>query len=127
MVKFEAVRKLALSLPETTEKLSFGTPAFFVHGKLFVQLREDGVTLAVKTSELDRRALAALEPETYIITPHFETWSGMIVQLKTVKWRALEPLIIEAWRRMAPKRTLAIYDAAHPRASKQTKSSTEKK
>lgn len=96
MVKFETVRQLALFLPETTEKLLFGTPAFFVKGKLFVQLRDDHKTLAIKASEPDRRALSALEPDVFSVPKHFETLPGMMVQLATVERKMLEGLIIEA-------------------------------
>lgn len=129
MVKFETVRKFALSLPETTEKLSFGTPAFFAKGKLFVQLRDDHKTLALKASELDRRALSALEPDVFSVPKHFESWPGMVVQLATVERKMLEGLLIEAWRMMAPNKLRDAFDAAYKTVppQKTKKSSTEKK
>jgi hypothetical protein len=113
MVKFETVRKIALALPETTEKMSYGAPAFFVRGKVFVGLRKDTNTLSIKATELDRRALSALEPDTYAVPPHYENYPGMVVQLATVERKALAGLIVAAWRMVAPKKVREAYDAAH--------------
>src|SRR5262245_42535731 len=113
-MKFETVRKFALSLPETYEKLSFDSPSFFVKGKAFVGLRRNGTTLFIKASELDRRALSALEPDIYSVPPHFENYPGMVVQLATANRKELEGLIVKAWRMVAPKKVVAAYDAAQP-------------
>ena len=35
------VRRLAMALPEVTERTSYGTPAFYVAGRIFARLHED--------------------------------------------------------------------------------------
>src|SRR5262245_33108084 len=57
MIALDAVRALALALPETTERPSFGTPAFFVKNKLFGRMREDGELFVLRSGFFERDAL----------------------------------------------------------------------
>jgi hypothetical protein len=52
MVTGDDVRRAALALPETTEKLSYGTPGFRVKDKLFARIREEGDVLVVWCEDL---------------------------------------------------------------------------
>ena len=47
MVTLEDVRRVALSLPDTIEKPSYGTPGFRVKDKLFARVREEGDVVVV--------------------------------------------------------------------------------
>ena len=42
------VRRLALSLPATTEKPAYGAPGFPVRDRLFARVREEGDVLVVR-------------------------------------------------------------------------------
>ena len=44
-IYLDAIRKYLSALPGITEKLCFGTPAFYVNDKLFARLKENGDTL----------------------------------------------------------------------------------
>ena len=59
------VRKIALSLPETTEKPSYGTPGFRVKDKLFLRIRTEAEGgLVVFVADLgEKEALLAVGPE----------------------------------------------------------------
>ncbi len=60
MVTEDDVRRIALSLPATTEKPSYGTPGFRVRDKLFARIREEGDVLVVFTADLlEKDALLA--------------------------------------------------------------------
>src|SRR5436189_298144 len=67
----ERLRTLALALPEATEKLSHGAPAFFVAGKQFAYFSHnhhgDGMTMVgVKTHGRDEQdLLIEADPDTY--------------------------------------------------------------
>ena len=106
MVKFEQVRKIALDLPETSEKLCYGTPAFYVKKKLFARLREDHTSLAIKVSDIERLALCQAEPETFSIPQHYANYDMFVVQLTQVKPAELRRLLHQAWERTAPKKLL---------------------
>ncbi len=114
MIDLDQVRRLALGLPETSEKPCFGTPGFYVRKKLFARIKEDGVSIVVKVDPGERRALVQEQPETFVVTPHYEKYAMVIVRLEHADPDELEELITEAWRRSAPKRLLAAFDEAHP-------------
>jgi hypothetical protein len=113
MVTEKAVRKLALALPETSEKPCYGTPGFYVRRKLFARLLPDGVTLAVRVALEEREALLAVAPDVFFLTPHYEGWPMVLVNLARVDRADLEERLVEAWRFTAPEKLLAEFDASH--------------
>ena len=62
------VRSIALDLPATTEKLCWGTPAWYVKGKIFARILEDGVSVVVKVDFDERTALVQEDPKVYAVT-----------------------------------------------------------
>jgi hypothetical protein len=105
------VRKIALSLPETTEKLSYGTPGFRVKDKLFLRIRSDAEGgLVVFVPDLgEKEALLASDSKKFFTTPHYDGYATVLVNLKAVGVRELRELITESWRCKAPKRVLQTY------------------
>ena len=111
------VREIALGLPGTSEKPSYGTPGFRVRDRLFARLLEDEVSLAVFTTFDERAALAAAAPGTYGWTPHYERYPMVLVQLPAVAVDELRELLVEAWRIRASARERAALDAASERSA----------
>lgn len=111
MVTFDTVRALALALPESEEASSYGTPAFRVKGRMFARLRDDEELLVMRVGFGEREALIAENPETFSVTPHYQSAPMVLVRLATVDPDHLNELLIEAWRIVAPKRLRADYDA----------------
>jgi hypothetical protein len=97
-------------LPEVEISTSYGTPALKVRKKLFARLREDGEHLVLFVDFMEREALVQSAPEVFIVTPHYEEWPMVLVRLELVDPEELRELVIESWRRRAPKRLLAAYD-----------------
>jgi hypothetical protein len=60
-----------------------------------------------------REQLLDLNPEAFFVTPHYKTYSGVIVRLSTVDTDQLRDLLIESWRFVAPKRLVRDWDATH--------------
>jgi hypothetical protein len=108
-----AVRRMALALPRTEERPSYNdTAGFRVRSRgLFVREREDGETIALKIDYGERRALTAMQPETFEVTTHYENHPWVIVHLGTVDPDELEELITEAWRLTASKTAVKAFDA----------------
>src|SRR5689334_17869772 len=108
------VRKIALSLPETTERPSYGTPGFRVKDKLFLRIRSDAEGgLVVFVSDLgEKEALLQSEPKKFFTTSHYDGYATILVNLKAVGVRELRELITESWRLKAPKRVLQAFDDA---------------
>lgn len=66
-ITIDTIRQLALALPEVTEGVCFGTPAFYVGKKLLARLREDGETLAIKADYAEREFWMLAKPETFFL------------------------------------------------------------
>ena len=70
-VTLPQLRELIAKLPATLEKPCYGTPGFYAAKKLFARVREDGESLALKVSDLERDALLQLEPAVYSWPTHY--------------------------------------------------------
>jgi hypothetical protein len=113
MVTEDDVRRIALSLPATTEKPSYGTPGFRVKDKLFARIREEGDVLVVWVDDLDEKeALIASEPDKFFTTPHYDGHAMVLVRFAAVDIDELTELLTDAWRLRAPKRLRVELDRA---------------
>lgn len=111
MVTESDVRRLALALPHTTEKPSYGTPGFRVKDRLFARIREGGDLLVVWVEdEGERRAIVAAEPEKFTTTPHYDGHPTVLVRLGGVDVTELGELLAESWRLRAPARVRPHLD-----------------
>jgi len=124
---WDDVRRIALSLPETSEKLMWGTPSWRVRTKLFVWERPlrkgdlealgdgapEGEILGARVEDLlAKEALIADEPAIFT-TPHFDGYPAVLIELDKVDPDVLEEIIVEAWLSRAPKRLAREYMATH--------------
>ncbi len=118
MATEDDVRRIALSLPETTEKPWFGTPGFRVREKGFLRVRSEAegglVVFVVDLGE--KEALLAGEPDRFFTTPHYDGHPTVLVNLDAIDVDELEELIVDSWRLKAPKRVLKAYGDQLPGA-----------
>jgi hypothetical protein len=111
MVSADTVRSLALALPEAHEQPHFGRPSFRVGRRIFATLREDDGRAVLKLSADEVPLLTASQPDAFRENPwSFQGW--VTVQLGTVDRDMFEALLVDAWRRVAPKRVVAAFEAA---------------
>ncbi|MDX6582118.1 MAG: hypothetical protein QOI10_1302 [Solirubrobacterales bacterium] len=110
MPNWEAVCELGGELTEVEVGRWYGTPALKVRGKGFARLREDGA-LVVMIDVIEREALIQEDPGTFYITPHYQDYPAMLVNLERVDLQELRERLIESWCRKAPKRLLSEYEA----------------
>jgi hypothetical protein len=125
---WDDVRRIALELPESTERLSHGTASWRVRDKGFVwerPLRDadrralgdqapTGPILGARVEHLGaKEALLADSPDLYFTTPHFDGYAAVLVRLERIGLPELSELVIEAWLARAPKRLAAQYVAEH--------------
>ena len=128
MASWDDVRRIALSLPETSEQLSRGLAAWRVRDKLFVWERPlrrsdlealgdaapDGPILGARVDHLvAKEAILADDPAVYFTTPHFNGYPAVLVRLERIAPQELEELIVDAWLCRAPKRLADEYVEAH--------------
>ena len=108
-VNYETVRQIALSLPGAEEGTSYGTPACKVNGKLFARLHQDGESLVVGVDFEEREILMSAAPEKFYITDHYLKYTWMLVRLSAVRPDEIRDLVIQSWRRAAPKRLVTAF------------------
>lgn len=113
------LRALCMALPEVTEKLSHGSPTWFVK-KVFVSYvghhhddPRDGMWCAAPPGA--QEALVAARPQVYFRPPYVghRGWLGVNLDaLGTgdVDWDELAEVVTDAYREIAPKRLLALLD-----------------
>ncbi|QKV96749.1 MmcQ/YjbR family DNA-binding protein [Streptomyces sp. NA02950] len=107
MTMSDDVREIALSLPETTEKVAWSMPTFRVAGKMFATLPEDETSMAVRCPKEERDELVLAEPEKFWIADH-EAWFAWVrVRLAALDDREeLRDILLDSWRQAAPGRLL---------------------
>jgi hypothetical protein len=106
MATEDDVRELALSLPETSERPSYGSPGFRVKGTLFARLRNEAEGgLLVHVAGLDEKeTLLAADPAKFFTTPHYDGYASVIVRLEAIDRTELSEVITDAWIARAPVR-----------------------
>jgi hypothetical protein len=124
VASWDDVRRLALALPETSERLSRDLAQWRVRDKLFVwdrplrasdlrALGEDapkGPILGARVEHVGaKEALLADNPDVFFTTPHFDGYPAILVRLDRISLEDLEELIVEAWLVRAPKRLAQAY------------------
>ncbi len=125
MASWDDVRRLALSLPETSEQPSYnGNASWRVRDRGFVWERplrpadiralgeaaRSGPVLGARVEHLGaKEALLADDPDVYFTTPHFDGYPAVLVRLEKVSLQELEELIVDAWLARAPKRLAAKF------------------
>lgn len=107
----EDVRRVALSLPDTTEKTAWNMPTFRVAGKMFATLPEDETSIAVRCPKEERDELALAEPGKFWIAYHEAQFAWVRVRLAALEDEAeLRDILADSWRQAAPASLLE----AHP-------------
>jgi hypothetical protein len=104
------VRAIALALPETEERPSYGTPGFRVKDHLFARIREAGVLVLRLTDDGEKDFLIRAEPGKFFSTPHYDGHPSVLVRLEAVDRKELRELLTDAWRARAPKRLADAFE-----------------
>lgn len=131
MATWDDVRRIALALPETSERLSHGHPSWRVKDKGFVwdrPLRKSdlealgesapaGPILGARVEHLvAKEALLADNPDVFFTTPHFDGYPAVLVQLDGISLDDLNEVIVEAWLVRAPQRLAEQYIESNARS-----------
>ena len=112
MTTEDDVRRIALALPFTTEKPSYGTPGFRAKDKLFARLKEEPDVLAIWVAhEQEKLAMVEAEPAKFFTTPHYDGYPMVLVRLSTVEEVELTELITESFRLRAPNMVVQPFDS----------------
>lgn len=106
----DELRAVVLSLPQTREQQTWGHPTFRVRDRMFAALAADESTASVKASKADQAELIAVDPSTFRVAAYVGRYGWVDVTLGRVDRDEMRDLLIEAWRRSAPKRMVDEFD-----------------
>jgi hypothetical protein len=95
---YEIVRRIALAFPRVEEGTWHGLQVLKVKGKLFVSLREDLDSIAIRMPLDLRDEMIPADPDTYYVTDHYRDYPWMLVRLSKVRAEALPELLQIAYR-----------------------------
>lgn len=124
MASWDDVRRIALGLPETTEKQSRGRATWLVRDKAFAwerplrradlqALGDDvptGEVLGVSVEHAGaKEALLADETGCFFATPRSMGYPAILVELDRVQLEDLEEVLVEGWLAQASSRLIADY------------------
>jgi len=131
MATWDDVARLALALPETSERISREHRQWVVKDKLFVwerPLRRSdlealgdaaprGPILGARVEhEVAKQALLADGSGVFFTTPHFDGYPSVLVQLDRIGVEDLREVVTEAWLCRAPTRVARAYLDSEPNA-----------
>ena len=124
MATWDDVQRIALALPETSERESRGLRGWNVKDKGFVWERPlrrgdlealgddapEGPILGARVEHLGaKEALLADDPDVFFTTPHFDGYPAILVRLDDIAVEDLNEVIVEAWLARAPPRLVKAY------------------
>jgi hypothetical protein len=124
VASWDDVARIALGLPDTSERLSRNLRQWVVKDKLFVWERPlrrsdlealgddapDGPILGARVEHVGaKEALLADASGVFFTTPHFDGYPAILVRLDAIAATDLEEVVVEAWLARAPKRLVAAY------------------
>ena len=124
MATQDDVRRIALSLPATSEE-SDGF-RFRVEGKGFAWVWLERAApnaaripnpeaIAVRVANASEKdALLALDEAVFFTEPHYDGFPAVLVRLPAIDLDLLREVLITAWRCQAPKRLIREFDEARP-------------
>jgi hypothetical protein len=98
------LRKLALSLPETSEKPCYGTPGYYARKVLMARELPGGLDCVVRMTHEQRDAALHAKPKIFALTAHYVAYPWVIVHLRAVSQSLMKDLLQEAWRLVTPAR-----------------------
>src|SRR5215207_8175604 len=108
----DTFRRIALSLPETSESAHMAHPDFRVRGKIFATLGwPDDAWGMVKLTPDEQGVIVEAEPAVFV--PVKGAWGRQgctNVRLDAASETTLHSALIKAWRKAAPKRLAENFE-----------------
>lgn len=124
MATLDEARQIALALPGTSEKVSWGSLHWRVRDKGFAWERPlrktdlaalgddapQGEIIGVRVSDLgEKDALVAAEPDVFFTIPHLDGFPAVLVRLAAIDVAELTEVITDGWLDRAPRTLRKTY------------------
>ena len=114
------LRALCLAFPESSEKLAWGEPTFRAKDKLFAMYASAGThhgagrpAVWIKAKPENQALVIADDPTRYFKPAYVgpSGWIGVWLD-KRPPWSAIQGLLEDGYRQVAPRKVLALLDGA---------------
>jgi predicted DNA-binding protein (MmcQ/YjbR family) len=114
------LRQLCLAFPESSEKIAWGEPTFRAKDKLFAMYASAGThhgagrpAVWIKAKPENQALVIADDSARYFRPPYVgpSGWIGAWLD-KRPPWSAIQGLLEDGFRQVAPRKVLAMLDAA---------------
>jgi hypothetical protein len=114
----EKLRTLCLAFPGATEKEAWGEPTFRAP-KIFAMCASASThhgagrpAVWIKASPMNQQLVIDSDPDRYFKPPYVgpSGWIGVYLD-KRPPWKAIQALLEDGFRQVAPKKVLAQFDA----------------
>lgn len=106
----EAVREIAMALPEVTEEPHFEMTSWRIRKRLFATAAPSGERIHVFVDEDEVRASVAENGTAFEELRWGKRLAGLRVNLAEADPETVKALLAEAWLRKAPKRLAAEFE-----------------
>ena len=104
MIEVEDVRRLALSLPRTTEHLIHDRVKFRVKQMVYCAFSRDETLMGFAFPREERAALVASEPEKFLMPRESDLrFHWVMARMDALDVEEMTELVTEAWRMVVPK------------------------
>jgi hypothetical protein len=101
-VNYEAVRELALALPDVVDSSTLRGIQFKARGKLMAckainrSAEPESLMVRVGAAEVDRLITAL--PQACYVTPHYRLYESILVRLASIDRKSLQDILAAAWK-----------------------------
>ena len=109
------LRRICLSLPETTETLTWGQPHFRVRGKIFAGFGDhagiDNIGFKLEREHAD----AVIQDPRFYRAPYVGAHGWVSMRVEAIRdWGEVRALVLESYRLIAPRRLWAMVQGKVP-------------
>jgi hypothetical protein len=110
---FDDVAAMGAELPAVAAGTSYGTPALHVRKRFMARLSDgDSDVMVLKpVYEDEQRFLMETQPGVFFTTDHYRGYPTILIRLSKADRGQVRELLVESWRRVAPAKLVAEYDA----------------
>ena len=104
------VRKLASTLPRTTEALVRDRVKFRVGQIVYLAFSRDETLMGFAFPKEEREALVGSEPDKFLMPERSDLrYNWVVVRLAAIDNEEMRELVLDAWRMVVPKRVAAEH------------------
>ncbi|MCA2223848.1 MmcQ/YjbR family DNA-binding protein [Nonomuraea aurantiaca] len=110
VIAVEDVRRLAITLPRSSEHLIRDRIKFRVGSIVYVAFSRDETLMGFGFPKEERAALVAAEPDKFLLPRESDMrFNWVVARMAAIDADEMRELVVEAWRLVVPKKVYAAY------------------